>query len=180
MPLDKTKLSSLLKDVFDSFPKSTSEAAQKITDAIVLYMNDAQLNPPIPGINQAGVPDPVASLPLNPVNVDIGAVQLKSAIEASMNIKTSIWAEASSGFASYLATLVTWSDSVGYIATGTIASSPILFNVAFALGQNGNSSIDVANKLADLINIAVTSSVFTGTYLHGPFVGVTPHVSNII
>jgi hypothetical protein len=191
MALNKSSLENDLKKIFDadgSPPESLSQTARLITDAIISYLRNVDLEPlKAPGINPAPVPTPDPSFIPQPmktiVPVDAAATILSSAIETDLNLnyntnQAGIWVASNIAFAAYVvSTFVSFNTNDGYIATGVTAPGPIALSSIFnSLKEEKNA---LASDLSNHIHNFFTNCVFTGAYLKGPFIGPAPHVAKL-
>jgi hypothetical protein len=191
MALNKLSLENDLNKIFDadgSPPESISETAGLITDAIIAYLKNVDLEPlKAPGINPAPVPTPDPSFIPQPmktlVPVDAASSILRSAIEADLNLnyntnQAGLWIASNVAFASYVAsTFVSFNTNDGYIATGATIPGPIALSSVFNPLKEEKKAL--ASDLANYIHDFFTNCVFTGAYLKGPFIGPAPHVAKL-
>jgi len=196
--LGAISLKSDIQDILDHHasddaesPEDTDTFAESLTDAIVDYLDDVQIDyPKAPGVSAA---PPYTDPSFSSGNMDpiVSPSSLSSVLEAG--IKASIaasdldsasasnWAAADSAFAALLvAAGIVWQSSDGYIATGaTVAAVPVGFDSSWDVGLNGGSTADVAFDLATRVHAATIAAIFTGAYLKAAFIGPGPHVSTL-
>jgi hypothetical protein len=192
MALNESSLRSDLEKIFDvdaSPPDGISQTAAAITDAIISYLSDVEIEPlKAPGINPAPAPTPDPSFvpqPLKPiVPVSSSSSFIRAALEVDMNLnyntnQAGVWAASNAAFISYVAaTFMSFSSNDGYIATGATVPGPIALSSIFNPLKEDKKQL--ASDLAGHIHSFFTSSVFTGAYLKGPFIGPAPHVSKLL
>ena len=189
MPVDKSGLESDLEKIFnvEKSPEVQSEShcAQLVTDAIVSYLGDAKIGGlkapgmllPLPG------PDPgfgaVAGQPMSPVVPPIAnqSIMMGGWVGAMMgNIAdVKVWAAADAAMMGYVAATYTAFSIGGYMATGAAAPGPI--NLGSVMSDESEDSADIASKLANHVHSFFTGCIFTGAYMMGAFVGLSPHVA---
>jgi hypothetical protein len=191
MALNKSSLESDLKVIFDadgSPPQSITQTAGLITDAVISYLRNVDLEPLVaPGINPVPTPTPDPSFVPQPMKtiipVNASATILRKAIEADLNLNYSTnqagpWVTSNVAFASYVVTtFVSFNTNDGYIATGVTAPGPIALSSVFNPLKEEKDAL--ASDLAHHIHSFFTNCVFTGAYLKGPFIGPAPHVAKL-
>ena len=192
MALDSAGLKSAIEGVFDSSPASVGDFADALAGAIIDYLDAVEIEyPKAPGVfpPPAGPgPDPAYNPaafagPTTPPSSQHAS--LKSGIESACAASDPArdWSAADAAFDAVIVAIgAAWAGDDGYTFAGsTVSGGPVGFDGALATGdspapgEEGGTTSDIAQAIADAVHTATTASTFTGSYLKASFVGPGPH-----
>jgi hypothetical protein len=173
----------------DSPPDNLQQSAKAITDAVINYLKEVELEPikipvivPSPG---GPIPDPTfVPGPLKLVNPESLMISYgllyNSFLSSFANFNVSSFIQLETGLNSYVISAFTAQTffHLDYTAVGNVVPTfPSGIEQAF-LSKNSNH-VQAADILSDKLHNFFKNCLFTGSYFKGPIPGTSPHVSKL-